>query len=199
MNVHITAEPKRDLRERILVEAERLFRHYGYSKTTVADIARELGMSSANVYRFFASKAAINEAITERMLSARVAETARIAKGPGTPSERVRAILLANHRMTVDVLLDHKKVHEMVTVAMHEQWDVVRAFVATIVEICADVIVEGIETGEFRRQDPSLSARCVHHAFVAYVHPGVVAEFIEDARKPTPDEMVEFILAALRA
>ena len=42
-----------DTRERILVVAERLFRQIGYQKTTVADIAKELRMSPANVYRFF--------------------------------------------------------------------------------------------------------------------------------------------------
>ena len=42
-----------DVRERILVTAERLFREIGYQKTTVADIAKALRMSSANVYRFF--------------------------------------------------------------------------------------------------------------------------------------------------
>jgi AcrR family transcriptional regulator len=30
---------------RILDAAERLFKHYGYSKTNVADIAKDLGMS----------------------------------------------------------------------------------------------------------------------------------------------------------
>ena len=43
-------------RERILVVAERLFREIGYQKTTVADIAKVLRMSPANVYRFFDSK-----------------------------------------------------------------------------------------------------------------------------------------------
>ena len=42
-----------DTRERILAVAERLFRQIGYQKTTVADIAKELRMSPANVYRFF--------------------------------------------------------------------------------------------------------------------------------------------------
>jgi DNA-binding NarL/FixJ family response regulator len=42
--------------------AERLFRQFGYQKTTVADIAAALGMSPANIYRFFASKAAIKDA-----------------------------------------------------------------------------------------------------------------------------------------
>jgi len=45
-----------DVRERILVTAERLFRDVGYQKTTVADIAKSLHMSPANVYRFFDSK-----------------------------------------------------------------------------------------------------------------------------------------------
>ena len=45
-----------DTRERILVMAERLFRELGYQKTTVGDIAKELHMSPANVYRFFESK-----------------------------------------------------------------------------------------------------------------------------------------------
>ena len=45
-----------DTHERILVVAERLFREIGYQKTTVADIAKVLRMSPANVYRFFDSK-----------------------------------------------------------------------------------------------------------------------------------------------
>ena len=56
-------------RAEIVATAERLFRSLGYQKTAVADIARELGMSPANIYRFFPSKAAINEAICARTLS----------------------------------------------------------------------------------------------------------------------------------
>ena len=52
-----------DTRERILVVAERLFREIGYQKTTVADIAKELRMSPANVYRFFDSKKSIHEGV----------------------------------------------------------------------------------------------------------------------------------------
>ena len=47
-------------RAAIVATAERLFRALGYQKTTVADIARDLHMSSANIYRFFPSKAAVS-------------------------------------------------------------------------------------------------------------------------------------------
>jgi AcrR family transcriptional regulator len=58
-----------DTRGRIIETAEALFRRLGYAKTAVADIAAELGMSPANVYRFFPSKNAIVEAICQRCLS----------------------------------------------------------------------------------------------------------------------------------
>jgi len=57
-----------DTRERILVVAERLFRQLGYQKTTVADIAKELRMSPAHVYRFFDSKKAIVEGVARVLM-----------------------------------------------------------------------------------------------------------------------------------
>ena len=55
-----------DTRVRIMDAAEALFRRLGFGKTAVADIAAELRMSPANVYRFFSSKNAIVEAICQR-------------------------------------------------------------------------------------------------------------------------------------
>ena len=49
----IAEHTEQDTRERILAMAERLFREIGYQKTTVADIAKELRVSPAGVYRFF--------------------------------------------------------------------------------------------------------------------------------------------------
>ena len=81
-----------DTRERILVVAERLFRQIGYQKTTVADIAKELRMSPANVYRFFDSKKAIHEGVA-RSLMGEVEEAAHDDRGPagtrGGPAARV--------------------------------------------------------------------------------------------------------------
>src|SRR4029078_681894 len=57
-----------DTRDRILEVAERLFRQIGYQKTTVGDIAKELKMSPANVYRFFQSKKEIHQAVALSLL-----------------------------------------------------------------------------------------------------------------------------------
>ncbi len=54
---------------RILEVAWDLFRELG-ARTTIADVAERLGMSSANVYRFYASKQALCEAVCSHQLGA---------------------------------------------------------------------------------------------------------------------------------
>ena len=68
MNAQLKTKPD-DTRERIIETADAMFRRLGFAKTAVADIAAELRMSPANVYRFFSSKNAIVEAICQRCLS----------------------------------------------------------------------------------------------------------------------------------
>ena len=73
-----------ETRARIVATAERLFREIGFQKTTVADIARELRMSPANVYRFFGSKADIHIAVA-RQLMGEVEAAVPLAPHGGAP------------------------------------------------------------------------------------------------------------------
>src|ERR1700748_3730216 len=89
-------------RERILVVAERLFREIGYQKTTVADIAKVLRMSPANVYRFFDSKKAIHEGVA-RGLMGEVEDAAQaVATSGGPAASRLRELLHLIHRMNTE-------------------------------------------------------------------------------------------------
>ncbi len=83
MNAQAKAKPD-DTRARIIETADAMFRRLGYAKTAVADIAGELGMSPANVYRFFASKNAIVEAICQRCLSELDGKAWAVARSRGS-------------------------------------------------------------------------------------------------------------------
>src|SRR6201999_3466467 len=113
-----------DTRERILVVAERLFRQIGYQKTTVADIAKELRMSPANVYRFFDSKKAIHAGVARTLMGGFEAAGAVIAARTGPAAVRLRELLTTIHRMNSERYVGDSKLHEMVEVAMEENWDV---------------------------------------------------------------------------
>ena len=103
-----------DTRARIMETAEALFRRLGYAKTAVADIASELRMSPANVYRFFPSKTAIVQAICQRCLNELDEKVWAIARSKAPASERLERLqleILAYHK---ENLLEEQKVNDIV-------------------------------------------------------------------------------------
>ena len=185
-----------DTRERILEVAERLFREIGYQKTTVADIAKELRMSPANVYRFFDSKKAIHEGVARSLMGEVEIEAQRIADTPGPAAPRLRELLTTVHRMNCERYIGDAKLHEMVAVAMEESWEVCVAHIERITEMIGAVIGQGMASGEFEEADVPLAAMCACTAMIRFFHPQIIAQ---SAHKPGPslDQMIDFILAAL--
>lgn len=185
-----------DTRERILEVAERLFRQIGYQKTTVADIAKELRMSPANVYRFFESKKAIHQAVAQLLMGEVEHEAQRIVVKPGPATARLRELLTTIHRMNSERYVGDAKLHEMVEIAMEEDWEVCVAHIHRITETIAAVIAQGAASGEFEAPDVPLAAMCVCTGMIRFFHPQMIAQA---ATKPgaTIDQMVDFIIAAL--
>lgn len=185
-----------DTRERILVVAERLFRQIGYQKTTVADIAKELRMSPANVYRFFDSKKAIHEGVARGLMGEVEQAAQTIAAGRGPAASRLRELMKTVHRMNTERYVGDSKLHEMVEIAMEEDWDVCVAHMLLITETIGSVIGQGAATGEFEVADVPLAAMCACTGMMRFFHPQMIAQC---ATKPGPtiDEMIDFIVAGL--
>ena len=194
-----TSSPHNDTRARILTEAERLFRHYGYGKTTIADISEACGMSAANIYRFFPSKSALMEAICGRLIADMESKLFVIVRMPIPASERLTIFITEIHRHTLENLLDHRKVHEMVVVAMEEQWTAIRAHLDRVAAYLAELIKDGIARGEFAPKDVERTAKAVHSAMVCFCHPVVVAQKLDDESRVTPEEMAAFLIGALKS
>jgi AcrR family transcriptional regulator len=183
---------------KILDAAERLFKHYGYAKTNVADIARELSMSPANIYRFFSSKAEIHQALARRMLNAQYEVVKENASSGGSAEERLKSHLLLVHRITVETMLEEERVHEMVLVALDQQWPVIEEHLSRMRALVADLIRDGIRSGEFREQDPVLAAECFLCCGVSLCHPQLVAKKIAHDEAITPDFLADFVINALK-
>jgi AcrR family transcriptional regulator len=185
-----------DTRERILVVAERLFRQIGYQKTTVADIAKELRMSPANVYRFFDSKKSIHEGVARGLMGEVEIEAQRIARAEGPAAARMREMMKTIHRMNSERYVGDSKLHEMVEIAMEESWEVCVAHMELITQTIGSVIAQGVATGEFEVADLQTAALCACTAMMRFFHPQMIAQC---ANKPGPsiDQMIDFVIAGL--
>ncbi len=126
MNIRTRLSPD-ETRSRIMEVAEEHFRRVGYAKTAVADIAEALGMSPANVYRFFDSKSAIKDAICYRLLEQEHAMIEEIIASPEPAAVRLERIILAINTYNRCQFVKEKRLHDMVEVAMAENWEAVQA------------------------------------------------------------------------
>jgi AcrR family transcriptional regulator len=185
-----------DTRDRILVVAERLFREIGYQKTTVADIAKVLRMSPANVYRYFDSKKAIHESVARALMGEVEAEARRIVAQLGPAKPKLRELLSSVNRMNSERYVGDNKLHEMVAIAMEEDWDVCVAHIECITGMIGEVIAQGVASGEFEAPDLQLAALCTCTGMIRFFHPQMIAQAIN---KPTAtiDQMTDFLFRAL--
>lgn len=185
-----------DTRDRILEVAERLFRQIGYQKTTVGDIAKELRMSPANVYRFFESKKAIHQAVARSLMGEVELEAQRIVARPGPVLPRFRELLTTIHRMNTERYVGDNKLHEMVEIAMQEDWEVCVAHMELLTTAIGQMIAQGVASGEFEAPDLQLASMCACTAMMRFFHPQMIAQC---ATKPGPtiDQMIDFVIAGL--
>lgn len=191
-------------RTRIMAAADRHFRAVGYTKTTVADIARTAHMSPANVYRFFDSKAAINEAMARRMLGEVEDHVRAIATQQISASQRITAFILGMQEQARERFLDETRVHDMVNAAMEEHWTCIKAHLEVIGGLIGQIIADGARAGEFRVDNVEIAAKTTLNAIIKFYHPQLVAQrccqiedgdedrMVEEAR-----QMADFVIRAL--
>jgi AcrR family transcriptional regulator len=196
--VRVGTDPN-ETRVRILKVAEEHFRRIGYHKTSVADIASELGMSPANVYRFFPSRNAINESICGRIVN-EVADIAfTIARANAPAVEKLDQLLTAVHHHNKMTLVREKHMHDLIVAATQENWEGIKAHIARMVTIFEAIIREGIEAGELKVEDPAEAARAVNTAFTPFFHPILIEHCVQHGEDTEAGlrEQIRFILKAL--
>ena len=182
-------------KDSIVEIAERLFRQAGFQKTTVADIAHELQMSPANVYRYFPTKSKINEAVCQRLFDEIEAAVEHMADSPGPASRMLRNAVFAVSQINAERLMSDRKLHELFEAALNENWQIVHEHVGRMDKLFGRIIRQGMAAREFQAGDVRLASVVLRSICLKFCNPRQTGENSE----PTIDQVVEFCLAALAA
>jgi AcrR family transcriptional regulator len=200
MNPQVKIKPE-DTKARIVEVAETLFRRIGYAKTTVADIAAELDMSPANVYRFFPSKNAIVEAICRRCLAEVEDKAWRVARSKAPAAERMERLILEILAYHKENLITEHRVNDMVLAAIEHSWETIRAHKQAMGNVTELILRDGIEAGEFEPLDPQATAGLIMRSVVCFTHPLMLGQCIEEGEDVEAEARasIRFLLRAITA
>ncbi len=141
-------------RQQIIEQANAHFRLYGYRKTSVASLARHIGVSSAYLYRFFDSKQGIGQAICHSVLDNIVTQLEVIVRGPGSAIARLRHFTQSALNLSIDLFLNEGRMQEVVLEAISQQWPAVLKYEQELERLLTELIASGRESGEFERRSP---------------------------------------------
>src|ERR1700679_1481470 len=98
---------KDSVRAQIVEAAKKRFSHFGYAKTTMAEIATDCAMSPGNLYRFFPGKLDIAEAIASEDYEHHLVHMRKIAVAAGKDArQHFINWMLAHERKILVELLD---------------------------------------------------------------------------------------------
>jgi len=183
--------------ERILEAAEEVLRRFGPSKTTVVDVARALGVSHGSVYRHFASKAALRDAVTERWLARISAPLASMADAEGPAPEKLRhwmALLVSSKQSRA---LKDPELFAAYMELVADARAVVMAHVQVLVGQLTGIIAQGIARREFSAADPAVAAKAVFDATARFHNPAHAAQWSDPENDAAFQAVMDLLLRGL--
>ena len=185
--------------DRILDAAEETLTRFGPAKTTVVDVARALGVSHGSVYRHFASKAALRDAVTARWLERVATPLDRIAAEDTPAPERLRhwfdrliAIKRQKAKVEPELFATYLAIFEQSREVVHTHVEHLSAQIAAI-------IADGIARGEFADCDAAATGRSVFYATARFHDPAYAREWNDPGLDATFDDLWALILRGLVA
>ncbi|MDH5541835.1 MAG: TetR/AcrR family transcriptional regulator [Nitrospinota bacterium] len=163
-------ETNEDIKGKILEAAMARFIHYGFHKTTMAEIAKDCGMSAANLYRFFQNKAeiivtlALNhfEVTWEKM-------EAIVGNRTLASAEKLESFFVHLFRCNRDLLREKPNISEVVEFFLNERPDIVKEMVSREIVTLEKILVDGNDSGEFAIEDTAETARNFRMAFTPFI------------------------------
>jgi AcrR family transcriptional regulator len=159
-----------DRREDLLSAAARRFVAEGIRATTMEDIARDAGAGKATLYRYFANKDAVIDALLERESErfARGVELAARGADHADAVARLEAAFVAGVRFFVEHPLLIRDRDEEPAVLLPRITADGGPLVRRALALFATLIVQGIDAGELRRVDATAAAEVVIRLILSY-------------------------------
>ncbi len=163
---------KDDTREQIIQAARKRFLHYGYGKTTMAEIAKDCDMSPGNLYRFFEGKLDLAEEIARRASVETMEELARAVRAPGKgATEALRDYLFGKLRVTYTNLEKDPKIIELAQTVSAERPQFSNEMLSRERAILMEILANGRELGEFAASDVAFTAEMIQSATMKFSYP----------------------------
>ena len=169
----------------------------GFDRVRLVDIAKELGVSHAALYSHFKDKAALLDAVSERWLLEIDARLKSICRKSIEPTEKILLWMLTLHRAKVAKVLHDPELYKAFDFSTSSQKPFARRHMETIHDQLLGLVKEAISKRGLRDADPEMMTAVLQESMLAFHHPKLVAQTIDERREPLLHLVLDSVLKGL--
>lgn len=187
-----------ETREEILRTADALFRERGIAKSSIADIALELGMSPANVFKHFHSKTVLVDAICDRHITRMVDRFDTLDTSAPAP-EKLGIVVHRLMQAHLQDISENPFFLEIVFLVARTELESGFHYRRLIEQLFFNLISEGVAAGIYHCNDCRTVSRHVAASFASVLHPVFLAQEARGELDERLNGIVALINAALQS
>ncbi|HZY79477.1 MAG TPA: TetR/AcrR family transcriptional regulator [Cyclobacteriaceae bacterium] len=143
----------------IIESARKRFSHFGLAKTTMTEIASDIGVSKASLYYYFPDKEHLFAAVIEREMNDFIERMNVIVDGPGPNSEKLLHYVnerLASFKQLLNLGKFESANYDSLKPAFSTLWD---DFQKRELRIVGNILEVGVSQGEFAIENIPLTSK----------------------------------------
>ena len=167
---------KSEIRSKILVAAQEVFTRYGFGKTTMDDIAREMGKGKSSIYYYFTSKEDIFRAVIDKELVLMKTRILDAVSSKKDSREKLKVYVIER----MHGVQSFKNLYTVIRNEFTAQRDFVdqtrQQTDQDEISIVKDILDQGVEAGIFNLEDTYLTSIAIVTALKGMEIPLLITE-----------------------
>jgi len=163
---------REEVRKQIIDAASVRFARFGYSKTSMAEIAGDCDMSPGNFYRYFENKLDVAECIVRNVFDKTLEAIRQAISDPRMSTRgKIQTFVLSEMEYTYQLLDEYPTLLDQAQEVWAKRPLCVNEYRANAHALLAEIMREGVAKGEFNIDDCVQMAKNFHSATLKFRYP----------------------------
>lgn len=172
-------------------------REAGFDKVRLTDIAKEIGISHAALYSHFADKMALLDAVSERWLLSIDESLEAVCRKPKEPTEKILLWMITLHRAKIAKVLHDPELYKAFDLSTAVQKPFAKRHMDSLQSQLLGLVKEVVAKRRLRDVNPDEMAKVLQESMMAFHHPKLVAQNINEKREPLLRLVLDSVLKGL--
>lgn len=188
------------LKEKAIDYAMEQMKLVGFTRVTLSDIAKSLGVSHAALYSHFADKAALFDAVSERWLAKfdHEQESLCVEQKPYDAIERLLQWFINLHRMKVAKVMNEPELFKAFNYSSQTEKPFVKRHMDTMRRQLSTIVSQAMDCGMLKKGDVDSIVSQLFEGTVGFHHPLMVATYASGYREENLKLLLETLTNGLR-